>query len=97
MATKNKPGRYDCYANAEPDEPMFVLLARDDLAPYVIRIWAALRSARANSGSKSEITEAIEAALEIVYEKTCMSIDKFNEARECANDMEAWRKAHPLK
>lgn len=29
MGTKNNPGAFDCYANAEPDEPMFVLLARD--------------------------------------------------------------------
>jgi hypothetical protein len=29
MGTKNQPGEFDCYANALPDEPMFVLLARD--------------------------------------------------------------------
>jgi len=28
MATKKNPGEFDCYANAGPDEPMFVLLAR---------------------------------------------------------------------
>lgn len=40
MGTKNQPGKYDCYQNAEPDEPMFVLLARDPLAPWLVRIWA---------------------------------------------------------
>ena len=33
MGTKNNPGQFDCYRNAEPDEPMFVLLARDERAP----------------------------------------------------------------
>ena len=26
MGTKNNPGKFDCYANAKPDEPLFVLL-----------------------------------------------------------------------
>lgn len=40
MGTKNNPGQYDCYAKAEPDEPMFVLLARDKLAPALVLAWA---------------------------------------------------------
>lgn len=43
MGTKNNPGQFDCYANAEPDEPMFVLLARDRHAPTLVWLWAALR------------------------------------------------------
>ena len=43
MGTKNNPGAYDCYANAEPDEPMFVLLARDKHAPTLVWLWATLR------------------------------------------------------
>ncbi len=43
MATKNNPGQFDCYANADPDEPMFVLLARDKHAPSLIWLWAVLR------------------------------------------------------
>lgn len=42
MGTKNNPGKFDCYANAEPDEPMFVLLARDLKAPHAVETWAAL-------------------------------------------------------
>lgn len=45
MGTKNNPGKYDCYNKAEPDEPMFVLLGRDPLAPDVVRFWAARRGA----------------------------------------------------
>jgi hypothetical protein len=44
MGTKNNPGKYDCYANAEPDEPMFTLLARDPAAPQVIAYWTQLRA-----------------------------------------------------
>ena len=43
MGTKLNPGAYDCYANAEPDEPMFVLLGRDKHAPTLVWLWATLR------------------------------------------------------
>jgi hypothetical protein len=43
VGTKNNPGDFDCYANAEPDEPMFVLLGRDKHAPILVRLWAQLR------------------------------------------------------
>ena len=32
MGTKRNPATYDCYDKAEPDEPLFVLLARDAAA-----------------------------------------------------------------
>lgn len=44
MGTKNNPGAFDCYANAAPDEPMFVLLARDKHAPALVWLWSVLRS-----------------------------------------------------
>jgi hypothetical protein len=43
MGTKNNPGAFDCYANAEPDEPMFILLGRDKHAPTLVWLWACLR------------------------------------------------------
>jgi|SRR6185312_4911842 len=43
MATKRNPGPFDCYANADPDEPLFVLLGRDKHAPALVWMWAALR------------------------------------------------------
>lgn len=43
MGTKNHPGAFDCYANAHPDEPMFILLARDRHAPLLVGLWARLR------------------------------------------------------
>ncbi len=52
MGTKNNPGDYNCYANAEPDEPMFVLLARDIKAPYVIEAWCALAEIKGSDPAK---------------------------------------------
>lgn len=43
MGTKAKPGKFDCYAAALPDEPGFTLLARDESAPDLVRAWAVKR------------------------------------------------------
>lgn len=60
MGTKNKPGRFDCFANAEPDEPMFVLLARDQQAPILVECWA---HTRAESGEDpAKVEEALKCA-----------------------------------
>ncbi len=40
MGTKNDPGKFDCYADAQDDEPMFTMLARDPLAAKIVRDWA---------------------------------------------------------
>ncbi len=56
MGTKANPGHYDCYDKAADDEPMFVLLARDPLAPILVELWAALRAH--SSGNPSKVAEA---------------------------------------
>jgi hypothetical protein len=56
MGTKNDPGDYDCYANAEPGEPMFVLLARDHRAPFLVEAWAAISEML--GGDPKKIAEA---------------------------------------
>lgn len=61
MGTKNNPGKYDCYDKAEPDEPIFVLLARDEHAPQLVELWAALRNLQ--DGYTSKVNEAIECAV----------------------------------
>jgi hypothetical protein len=50
MGTRNNPGKYDCYAKAEPDEPMFILLGRDTSAPEVISQWATHRELEVKLG-----------------------------------------------
>lgn len=47
MGTKNNPGEFDCYAAADPDEEMFILLARDSFAPDIIEEWCRRRAIRA--------------------------------------------------
>lgn len=74
MGTKNEPGEYDCYEKAEPDEPMFVLLARDVLAAKTVREWA-----EAYGWAKGD-------------KITPRQQDKINEAYNCADAMEKWRK-----
>lgn len=63
MGSKNNPGQWDCYANAEPDEPMFVLLGRDPTAWAVVYIWAELRSRLGDDSAKLE--EAMGCALSL--------------------------------
>jgi hypothetical protein len=43
MGTKNNPGKYDCYAKADPDEEIFTLRAKDRHAPTLVWLWSALR------------------------------------------------------
>lgn len=52
MGTKNNPGKFDCYANAAPDEPMFILLGRDPHAHAAVRKWADDREAMIKAGHK---------------------------------------------
>lgn len=49
MGSKSNPSSFDCYANAKPDEPMFVLLGRDPLGGALVREWARLREAAGDS------------------------------------------------
>ena len=64
MGTKLKPGKFDCYANAEPDEPMFVLLARDKHAPVLVWLWSLLRETEGESPEK--VQEAVDCASAMV-------------------------------
>lgn len=61
MGTKNNPGQFDCHAAAEPDEPMFTLLARDKYAALLVRLWAALRATDVHPGDREEADKIEEA------------------------------------
>lgn len=70
MGTKNKPGNFDCYGNAEPDEPMFILLARDPAAPATLEKWIEYRQGLIELGLKPEtdrpmLVEARQCALDM--------------------------------
>lgn len=64
MGTKNRPGPFDCYANAAPDEPMFVLLGRDKHAAALVNLWAAMRLLDGEDVSK--VDEAVTTANSMV-------------------------------
>lgn len=52
MGTKMDGDR--CYDAAMPNEPMFVLLARDESSPKLVRQWAAIRQSLISAGLKPE-------------------------------------------
>ena len=60
MGSKDKPGTFDCYANAANDEPMFVLLGRDKHAPQLVEMWARQRATEGEDPAKVE--EALKCA-----------------------------------
>ena len=72
MGTKEKPGAYDCYANAKPDEPMFVLLGRDPMAAALVRRWARERELRGED--PKIVAEAMNCASEM--EAYCRKLGK---------------------
>jgi len=45
MGTRTEPGEYDCYSRALPDEPLFILLGRDQCAPQAVAQWCTAREA----------------------------------------------------
>ena len=70
MSTKNNPGEFDCYANALPDEPMFILLARDPIAPALIMRWAWYRQDQIERGERpksdmQQVKEALKCATDM--------------------------------
>lgn len=70
MGTKINPGKYDCYALAEPDEPMFTLLARDRDAAMIVKMWAFFRIQQIDIGirpeeDRAQVSEAIHLATEM--------------------------------
>lgn len=52
MGTKENPGKYDCYDKAAPDEPMFILLARDPDAATLVRFWHVLKDQQLGADSR---------------------------------------------
>lgn len=54
MGTKNNPGKFDCYEKALPDEPVFVVLARDPEFARLVRNWAESRSRAIACGDRPE-------------------------------------------
>lgn len=90
MGTKNQPGNFDCYANALPDEPMFVLLGRDPLAPFLTQIWAMIRAGHREEASRTfkEMIVGPQSSVYVLHPED----NKALEASNCAQNMMTWRK-----
>lgn len=88
MGTKNNPGNYDCYAKLDPDEPYFVLRAKDPSATYLVRIWEKLRS-----GDLGGAMYTLAMAMKCVYVRERVSTEgyaKLDEANRVSREMEDW-------
>lgn len=84
MGTKLNPGKFDCYTNALPDEPMFVLLARDEQAPERVRDWAN-RYKQIKESNNNDCRMTIE------------QYSKWLEAMHCVDQMTEWNNYHNQK
>jgi len=87
MGTKNNPGNYDCYAKADPDEPIFTLRGKDVSAPYLVRMWAAVREG--NFALATSIVTQMESDPRITA--LIGQCEKFDECKIVAEDMQEWR------
>lgn len=77
MGTKEYPGKYDCYANAKSDEPMFIFLGRDRDAPDRIDDWALIRE---DNGEDSDMVhEARVCAQAMRIYRARLDLDKLND------------------
>ena len=70
MGTKTSPGPYDCYAKANPNEPIFVLLGRDPMAGQLIRMWA--KGAELRQADSLKISNALQCAIDM--ENYCRTV-----------------------
>lgn len=88
MGTKANPGHFDCYHAAQDDEPMFVLLARDPIAPLLVQLWARIRESRTTTDGVGCSCQECAERRRIKSQDIC---EKITEALECADDMDRWR------
>lgn len=88
MGTKIRPGKFDCYDLALPDEPVFVLLGRDPDAPDRVKEWARRRLRRLHVLISSAHRRHYD------HDEFVRQIKKVAEALDCADEMVAWRRGY---
>ena len=87
MGTKANPGKFDCYAKAAPDEPIFVLRANDPIAREAVIHWAFTYKLRKEiENSKGNGPLPLNSAQQ----------EKYDEALRCADAMEVWKHNHDI-
>lgn len=82
MGTRANPGQFDCYGQSEPDEPMFVLLARDPDFEFLVRTWAHWRSRQIACGMRPASAD---------------EFAQIREAQQCATEGEIWGRDYRQK
>jgi hypothetical protein len=88
MGTKNNPGAYDCYARAEPDEPLFILLAHDPSAALLVMAWRCIRAGDIQ-GAQACVRDAVKG---LPRSKVLpLNSPKSQEAQACAQSMLEWQ------
>jgi len=90
--TKNNPGKFNCYEKAAPDEPLFTLRAKDQVAAAFVRAWRLVRAGEIDD-AMDQIEDAFEALKQSGRPLLPLGSDKSKEAEECAAAMEAWCRA----
>lgn len=90
MGTKKEPGAYDCYAKLEEDEPYFLLRGKDPVGPYLVKIWAASRQGKLNV--IEDLVRDMARDQDVVSRVSSDDHEKLQEARQCAANMESWRR-----
>jgi hypothetical protein len=89
MSSKICPGLFDSYVKALPDEPYFMLLARDKTAPAKIRQWAdEKRGAVISEFGASADALRTDPSRQAEYRH---EMEKCRDADMIAHDMEDWR------
>jgi hypothetical protein len=96
MATKSDPGKFDCYAKAADDEPIFTLRAKDPIAPGLIRAWRFLRAGDIH-GAEIQLRGAHFAWGQSGRTNLPFDSEKSQEAERCAVAMERWREKEQPK
>jgi hypothetical protein len=90
MGDNHTAAAFDCFA-ADPDEPMFPLLASDPLAPWMTPIWSAVRRGDLMAAQAHFGRMIAQVGVD------CIQAPDFNKALEalaCARAMQAWREGN---
>jgi len=90
LGTKNNPGKWDCHSNAEPDKPLFTLLARDPTAEFFVAAWAAVRAGDVDSAGRL-MRDAVAELVKVGKQPLPYNSEKSVEAQQCAKAMRTWR------
>jgi len=90
VGTQNNPGKFDCIAKAEGDEPLFTLLGRDPLGAEHVMLWVTLRN-KDDHGARRLLEKMIDRANAVPYRRG--QSDKILSAIEIAGHMTVFRAA----